>query len=137
MHCRKIIETNRPHCTQGNISRMHYDIMLDTGMTSFFNDKNAECENDMKAVTDIMNDVLYGNKKVKLPTYSSAKLLADEFANFFKGKIDKIRNGLSVIYIRFGFPMPLCMSSWNQYDTVSDTKIHVINAKSRRDSAVS
>ena len=48
-----------------------------------------------------MNDVLHRNKKVKHPAYTSAKMLADKYANVLKGTIDQFQDGLPDIDVSY------------------------------------
>ena len=111
-------------------SRTCYNNMLDAAKTSYYHDKIVQSGSDMKALGGIMNDILHHNKEVKLPTHSSAEELANNFATFFKEKIDKIRQGLPHIDGSLVFPIPQCTSSWTRFDQVTDEEIHKIIVKS-------
>ena len=68
-------------------------MLLDSKAT-YFNERITECGNDSKAISKIIDDLLFRHKTTKLPAYSSAQDLANRFATFFKEKIDKIRDEL-------------------------------------------
>jgi len=68
-------------------------LLLDSKAT-YFNERITECGNDSKAISKIIDDLLFRHKTTKLPAYSSAQDLANRFATFFKEKIDKIRDEL-------------------------------------------
>ena len=68
-------------------------LLLDTKAT-YFDERITECGNDSKAISKIIDDLLFRHKTTKLPAYSSAQDLANRFATFFKEKIDKIRDEL-------------------------------------------
>ena len=68
-------------------------LLLDSKAT-YFNERITECGNDSKAISKIIDDLLFRHKTTKLPAYGSAQDLANRFATFFKEKIDKIRDEL-------------------------------------------
>ena len=57
--------------------------------TSYHHDKIIHSGRDMKAMHGVMNEILQRMKECKLPTHTSGS--ANDFALFFKGKIDTIR----------------------------------------------
>ena len=61
---------------------------------TYFNERITECGNDSKAISNIIDYLLFRHKMTKLPAYSSARDLANRYATFFKEKIDKIRDEL-------------------------------------------
>ena len=71
-----------------------YNSLLLDSKATYFNERITECGNDSKAISKIIDDLLFRHKTTKLPAYSSAQDLANRFATFFKEKIDKIRDEL-------------------------------------------
>ena len=71
-----------------------YNTLLLDSKATYFNERITECGNDSKAISKIIDDLLFRHKTTKLPAYSSAQDLANRFATFFKEKIDKIRDEL-------------------------------------------
>ena len=71
-----------------------YNTLLLDSKATYFNERITECGNDSKAISKIIDDLLFRHKTTKLPEYSSAQDLANRFATFFKEKIDKIRDEL-------------------------------------------
>jgi len=111
-------------------ARTHYNGLLDAAKTSYYHDKITQSGRDMKAIHGVMNDILQRTKELKLPTHTSSSALANDFASFFKCKIDKIRAQLPDVMDSVVFPLPPCTSSWTRFDPVTDEEIHRIIAKS-------
>ena len=111
-------------------ARTHYNCLLDAAKTSYYHDKITQSGRDLKALHRVMNDILQRTKELKLPTHTSSYTLANDFASFFKGKIDKIRAQMPDVTFSVLLPLPTCSSSWSRFDPVTDEEIHKIIAKS-------
>jgi exonuclease III len=77
-----------------NTEKVKYNKLLTHSKASYFNQRITECGNDSKALSQIMNELLFRQKTSKLPAHGSAEDLANRFSTFFKEKIDKIRDNL-------------------------------------------
>ena len=71
-----------------------YRIMLKKAKIEAVSNKVTECGNDTKILYKIVNNILGTNKKKPLPPNNDKNKLADDFANYFIGKIQKIRHQL-------------------------------------------
>ena len=71
--------------------RDRVNLLIDTNKTEFYTSSLANA--DKKDVFKTVNSLLNKNRRI-LPQSDSPQLLANDFATFFKDKVDKIRNGL-------------------------------------------
>ena len=74
--------------------RDKYNKLLVSSKVPYYNQRNIDCGQDSKAMSQTMNELLFRQKVSKLPEHSSAEELANRFSCFFKEKIDKIRDNL-------------------------------------------
>ena len=65
--------------------------MLKKAKIEAVSNKVTECGNDIKKSYKIVNNILGTNKEKPLPPHNDKNKLADDFANYFIGKIQKIR----------------------------------------------
>ena len=56
-----------------------------------------EASGDPKALNRVLKSILRRDEVAKLPLYSSQDTLANQFADFFEDKVQKIRDGLPVV----------------------------------------
>ena len=68
--------------------------MLKKAKTEAVSEKVAECGNDTKKLYKIVNNILGTTNEKPLPPSDDMSKLADEFANYFIDKIQKIREQL-------------------------------------------
>ena len=71
-----------------------YRTMLKKAKIEAVSNKVTECGNDTKKLYKIVNNILGTNKEKPLPPNNDKNKLADAFANYFIGKIQKIRDQL-------------------------------------------
>ena len=76
------------------IQKQIYRDMLKKAKTDAVSNKVTECGNDTKKLYKIVNNILGTNKEKPLPPSDDKDKLADDFANYFTGKIQKIRDQL-------------------------------------------
>ena len=55
---------------------LKYSILLIASKATYFNERITECGNDSKAISKIIDDILFRHKMTKLAAYSSAPDLA-------------------------------------------------------------
>ena len=63
--------------------------------TNYFQNKIQKCQGNQKDLFQIVNNLLHRNKDTRLPSYTDPATLANNFALFFKSKIDKIKKDFS------------------------------------------
>ena len=61
----------------------------------FYSDQVAGCEKDQKQLYCIVNSLIQGDNRPKLPVCSSTQQLVETFNAFFLGKVAKIQNTFS------------------------------------------
>ena len=72
-----------------------YNVVLDEAKCSHYNSKIKDAGQDSREVNRVMKKtLLYEDKASPLPDHESPQDLADKFALFFIGKIEKIRREL-------------------------------------------
>ena len=71
-----------------------YRDMLSKAKTDALSNKVMECGKDTKKLYKIVNIILGTNTEIPLPTTDDKNKLADDFANYFIGRIQKIRDQL-------------------------------------------
>ena len=80
----------------GNIqtTRNVFKNTLRKGKCKFYSNKIQDCRNDTRKLFQIINTLTGSNLENPMPECDNDQQLADEFAEFFAGKIDKIRPDL-------------------------------------------
>ena len=68
-----------------------------TVKADYFLTEIDEAGGDPKALSHVMKKILCRDEVTKLPLYSSQESLANWFADFFRDKVQKIRDGLPII----------------------------------------
>jgi hypothetical protein len=63
--------------------------------SKYYQDRITECAKDQKALFKIVDQLLYKQKDIRLPTYTSADHLANAFAQFFTDKVQVIRESFA------------------------------------------
>ena len=71
-------------------SSKRYCAILESKKTAFYSDKIRNCGTNQKTLFAIVNDIRRIGKTQSLPEHSSSESLANDFARFFKEKIEKI-----------------------------------------------
>ena len=69
-----------------------YRNMCTTAKKSYYQHKIQECENDQKALYGMTNQLMFKSKSVILPSHTETQDMAQQFAQFFNDKIDRIRD---------------------------------------------
>ena len=72
--------------------------MLKKAKTEAVSNKVTEWGNNTKKLYKIVNNILGSNKEKPLPPSNDKNKLADEFASYFIGKIQKVRDQLDQYY---------------------------------------
>ena len=75
--------------------RKKYRKMLFDAKTVCYSKKVEDCKGDVKGLYRMVNTLMGTSSENPLPNHTSDKDLAEEFANFFMGKIQKIRDNLT------------------------------------------
>ncbi len=70
--------------------------MCDAAKEQYYNNKINESEANSKELFNLCKGLLHREKVIALPTHSSSTALANEFARYFRDKIEKIRHHLSI-----------------------------------------
>ena len=68
--------------------------MIKTAQQNYFKVMIEETKKDYKAIFNIANSLLFGKQDSPLPEICPLSVLAEDFSEFFEGKIDKIMLGL-------------------------------------------
>jgi hypothetical protein len=68
---------------------------LKQARVEYYTSKIEACGRDHKSLSKITKNLLGDTNEVILPSYSSPKQLANQFSDFFIGKIETIRNNIS------------------------------------------
>ena len=76
--------------------RNRYNELLSDKKADYFNTKISENEKDQKCLFKIVNNLQNKSTSNPLPDHSSQQSLANSFASYFKGKIDKIVDSFTV-----------------------------------------
>ena len=69
-----------------------YRNMCTTAKKSYYQHKIQECENDQKALYGMTNQLMFKSKSVILPSHTETQDMAQQFAQFFNDKTDRIRD---------------------------------------------
>ena len=72
------------------VSSYLYNKILEDKKTAFYSSKILNCGTNQKSLFAIVNDIRRKGNQQVLPEYESEETLANEFATFFKEKIEKI-----------------------------------------------
>ena len=64
--------------------------MIKTAQQNYFKEKIEENKNDYKAIFNIANSLLFRKQNSPLPDTTPLSVLAEDFSEFFDGKIDRI-----------------------------------------------
>ena len=103
--------------------------MLNAAQSAYYNDKISQAGADTKAISEIMNEIMHRDKSVKLPTHSSAKILADKFGTFLEEKITKIQLELPRGTNLPNVAMPACESRLDYFNPVTVDELRKIVTK--------
>ena len=88
-----------------------------------------EATGDPKALNRILKSILRRDEVTKLPLYSSQDTLANQFADFFEDKFQKIRDGLPVVQAPV-ISLPPCNSELCVFVPVTISEVSQIVMKS-------
>ena len=69
--------------------------MIEEAKTSYYSASVDMCDGDQKSLYSVVNNLLHKNKEPVLPSSSSDLILANEFSDYFVGKIENIRSSFS------------------------------------------
>ena len=75
--------------------RNNFRSLLAQTKTKYLECELSKCENDSKLLYRKLNKIMHREKENPLPDHQSEKELANQFSQYFKGKIDKIRETFS------------------------------------------
>jgi len=67
--------------------------LIDHAQSDHYNDKIVQCGSDQRTIFKVVDNVL-DRRSVVFPTCASNQEMAQNFGEFFRDKIAKIRNGL-------------------------------------------
>ena len=77
-----------------NMERKKYRIMLFEAKTACYSKQVKDCRGDIKGLYKMVNTLMGTTLDIPLPNHTNNKDLAEEFADFFMDKIQKIRDNL-------------------------------------------
>ena len=97
--------------------------------TKFFQSKIVDCQGNQKSLFKIVNSLLHRTKDTSLPSYTNPSTLANEFANFFKTKIDNICKEFSDDTVISNEPSP-AVNHLEKLDEVNEEKVKKIITES-------
>ena len=69
-----------------------YRKMCTAAKKSYYHQKIQECEEDQKALYSMANQLMFKGKSTTLPSHTEPQDMAQQFAQFFNDKIEKIRD---------------------------------------------
>ena len=75
--------------------RKKYRKMLLEAKTACYSEQVKDCRGDTKGLYKMVNTLMGTSSNNPLPNYTNDKDLAEEFADFFMDKIQKIRDNLT------------------------------------------
>jgi len=110
-------------------ARNEYAHALGKAKTIYIKDEVDKCANDSKKMYKLINDMTGGNKENPMPDDQSDSKLANNFADYFEEKIDKIRKELDT-FDKYE-PDDTCNSNLNNFAIMSEEQIKEIINKSK------
>ncbi len=81
-------------------------MMVKRAKSEFYTSLVSESKNNPKALFKVLDGLLHRNQEMPLPPHDSAAGLASQFAEYFSGKIDKVRTELNDMQKEDGCELP-------------------------------
>ena len=103
------------------VQKQNYRDMLKRAKMEVVSEKVAKCCNDTKKLYKIVNNILGTTNEKPLPPSGDKNKLADEFANYFIEKIQKIREQLDS-YDKY-MPWHKEIPSLSQFDPMTSEEV--------------
>ncbi len=106
------------------------NVLINSTRSGYYNNKIKDCGSDQKALFKIVNGLFHKNSQVPLPECSSMDKLADDFSQFFIGKVEKIRDKLDTLDISVSFEDTGCHTVFDSFTPISHEDIKELVLKS-------
>ena len=89
--------------------------------SAYYNNEVNKCSGDQKKLYNLVNKLTKGPQETPLPDHQSKQELADEFGEFFKNKVDKIRISIDNVMAAEGISSQTC---YENCDNPSSSKMN-------------
>ena len=93
----KLCDSDTSYRNKYNVLKTKYNKLLSTKKAEFYNSKISEHESDQKQLFKIVDNLKNKKRSNPLPDHSSRETLANDFASYFKTKIDKITDSFTPV----------------------------------------
>ncbi len=90
----------------------------------------GDCGADQKALFKVINDLFQKDNSTQLPECGSMERLAEEFSQFFVGKIQRIRDKLDSIPVQGEYIEAVCESKFERFTLLSEQDVMELIQKS-------
>ncbi len=110
--------------------RNKVNILINDTRSKFYSRKIQECGSDQKALFRVIDDLFKKERNCHYPKCQSMDILAEEFSQFFIGKIEKIRNRLDSIDMQCDYSEVVCESRFDSFRQLSENDVRRLIQKS-------
>ncbi len=106
------------------------NVLINSTQSNHYNEKIKDCGSDQKALFRIVNGLFHKDSEVPLPESSSLDKLAEDFSQYFIGKVDKIRERLDSLDITVSFEDTGCHTVFDSFELVTQDYVKKLVIKS-------
>ncbi len=110
--------------------RNKVNILMNETRSEYYSHVIQDCGSDQKALFKVINDLFQKEKNSHFPKSQSMDILAEEFSQFFIGKIQNIRNRLDSIDVHCDYTETICESQFDCFKQLSEDDVRKLIQKS-------
>ncbi len=110
--------------------RNKVNILINKTRSDHYSKKISECDGDQKALFQIVSHLFHKDTVSPYPEADSMVSLAEDFSNFFVGKVTKIREKLDSLPVACDYTDPECNSSLDTFQPLSVDGVRKLIRKS-------
>ncbi len=112
------------------MQRNKVNVLINKTRSEHYSEKIEDCGSDQKALFKVVNNLFHKDNVTQFPKCASTDALAEEFSEFFIGKVQKIRAKLDSIPVTCDFIDPICSSTMDTFQLMSEDSIRKLIVKS-------
>ncbi len=110
--------------------RNKVNVLINKARFDYYSNLIEDCGPDQKALFRVVSNLFCKDNMSQFPECSDMDMLAEEFSQFFIGKVQKIRQKLDSIPVTCDYIDPVCSSCLDTFQPMSEESVRKLISKS-------